>query len=99
VRDVGCGNVLGAVIAELWSVDTGEQVLPGTQQDRGDGQVHLVDQSCAKVLPDRGYAAAKPDVLAVGGVGRSLKRCVDTIGDEMENRAAFHRDRRALVAG
>src|SRR6266481_10048517 len=99
VRDVGCGNVLGAVIAELCCVDTGEEVLSGAQQDRGDGQMHLVDQPGAKVLPNRGYAAAKSDVLAVGGVGRSLKRCVDTIGDEMENRAAFHRDRCALVAG
>ncbi len=84
MRDVRCGNVLGAAIAELRCVDASEKVFPGTEKDRRDGEMHLVDQASAKVLANRGDSAAKPDVLTVGGLGGSLKCRVDAIGHEME---------------
>src|ERR1700730_8847236 len=61
--------------------------------------MHLVDESCAEVLPDRRDSAAKPDVFTIGGFEGAFQRRVNTIGDEMEGGAAVHRDRCARVVG
>ena len=53
-------DLLGASIAERFSVDACEKVLPLAQQNRRNGDVHLVDQPCLKVLPDRSDAATQP---------------------------------------
>jgi hypothetical protein len=50
-------------VAELDEVDPRQQRLAGTQQQRRYREVHLVDESCAQVLPDRGRAAAETNVL------------------------------------
>lgn len=52
MRGARRGNVLSAVIAELGQIDIGEKVLPGAEQDRGNGEVHFVDQPRAEILPD-----------------------------------------------
>ena len=61
------GDVLGAAIAEPWRIDAGEKVFAGSEEDRGNGKVHLVDESGAEILPDRRHAAAEADVPAAGG--------------------------------
>jgi hypothetical protein len=100
--DVGrmrCRNIFGASITEFWQVDAGEKVLPAAEKDRGDGEVQLVDESCTKVLPNRGDAAAEPDILAAGSIGGALKYSADIVGNEVEYGAAIHRDRWPSVVG
>jgi hypothetical protein len=60
VRGVRGGNVLGALVAKLRCVDSGKKVLPGAEDNRRNGNVHLVDESRAKVLPNRNDSAARP---------------------------------------
>ena len=43
VRGFRCRDLLAASIAELISIDTREEVLPFAQQNRRNGDVHLVD--------------------------------------------------------
>src|SRR5262249_60767493 len=76
------GHVLGAGVAELPGIEAGEQVLTRAQEGGRDGQVDLVDQARGQVLPDRGHAAAEPDVLAAGGPGRPRERPADSGGAE-----------------
>lgn len=91
--------MFGAVIAELWQVETGEKVFPGAEEDRSNGEVHLVDEAGLKVLADGGDAAAKANVLTFGSAGGALKSSVDAIGDEVEGGAAAHGDGFARVMG
>jgi hypothetical protein len=78
---------------------TGEKMLPGAEEDRGNSNMHLVHQSCTKVLPDRSGPAAEPDVFAAPSVGGSLECSVDTFGNKVEGGAAVHGDRRSWVIG
>jgi hypothetical protein len=59
--------MLCATIAELYCVQTCEKVLTGTEKGWSNGQVHLVDESRAKVLPNRCRTAANPDILTFTG--------------------------------
>src|SRR5262249_37243274 len=52
-----------------------------------------------KVLPDRSNPATYADVSSAGGFGRALERSVNPVGDEVERRAAVHRDRRPRMVG
>jgi hypothetical protein len=61
--------------------------------------MHLVDEPRAEVLPDRGGAAAEPNVLSIGGSSRAFQRAVNPMGHEVESRAALHGDRCARVVG
>ncbi len=99
VRCVRSGNVFRALIAQLRCVNTFQKTFSCTEEDRRHGQVHLVDKSGAKVLPDRGNPAAKPDILTVRSVNSSFKGGVNAIGDKVEGRASAHVDRCAWVAG
>jgi hypothetical protein len=66
VRSVRGGHVFGALIAEFWGVDAGKKVFPGAKEDRGNGEMHLVDQSRAEVLPDGRDTTHKLDVFTIG---------------------------------
>ena len=61
--------------------------------------MHLVNQSRLKILPDRGYAAAKADVLTIGRVDGALERRVQPIGDKVEGRTPTHGERWPRVVG
>jgi|GEM_PF-5881092 len=61
--------MLAAAIAELYQVYTGQEMLTRPQQDRGDGNVHLLDGPGRQVLPERGNAPAQPNVAAARGLG------------------------------
>src|SRR5579875_2913070 len=47
-----------ALVPEAAHIDVLEQPLPATQQDGRDGDMQLVDETCAEILPDRVRAAA-----------------------------------------
>ena len=53
VRSVRGRHVFGAAIAEVWDINSLKEMLPGAEQDRGDGEMQLVDQCSAKVFSDR----------------------------------------------
>ena len=76
-----------------------EESLSRAEEDRNDRDVHLVDQASAQILLDRGRAATQPDVEAIGRL-ESARQCrLDSVGDEVERRPAFHRDVRTWVVG
>jgi hypothetical protein len=74
-------------------------MLADAEQDWRNGQVHLVDKSCAQVLPDRTNSASEPDVLALRRADRAFKGGVDSIAHEVKSCTAFHSDRSARVVG
>ena len=79
VRGVRRRNMLGALIAELWRVDTGEEVLSGAEKDRGNGQVHFVDEPGPQVLLNGRDASADPNVFAARRFGCALQCCLDSV--------------------
>jgi hypothetical protein len=85
------------LVAEGAHVDPFEQRRSIAEEDRGDRDVQLVDESGTEVLPDRVGAAADPDVTGSGGLAGALQRLVDPAGDEVEGGAAGHRDRVARM--
>src|SRR4051794_40815967 len=93
------GDMLGHFIAERRPIETGEQILAFAEQHRRYGEMQLVDEARLQILADGGDAAADADVTAGGGLARPIERFADAAGDEMEDRAALHLERRALVVG
>ena len=71
--------MFGALIAEIRCVNTLKQAFSGTEQDRRNGQMHLVYKSCTKILPNGGNPAAEPDVLAVRSINSSFQCGVNAI--------------------
>ena len=64
-KDVGCtfaGDVFHTFIAQGAHIDIVPKMLPGTEQDRADGEMEFVDQGGAQILPNGGYTAAETDV-------------------------------------
>jgi hypothetical protein len=76
-----------------------EQPLTAAEKGGHDRQVQLIDQAGPEVLLDRGGPASEPDVVAVGGLERSLERRIDAVVDEVERGSALHRDGRTGVVG
>jgi hypothetical protein len=91
------GDVPRALVAQAHGIDAREQVLATAQERGGDGEVDLVDQSCDEILPNGGHAAAQSNVLPSCRLSRPHERGMDAVGDEVERRSTFHRDRLAGV--
>ena len=91
--------MFGAMVAELRCVNAFQKGFSGTEEGRRQGQVHVIDQPGAKVLPDGGNTTAQSDIPTVGSVHRPLERGVNAIGDKVESGAAVHLDRSARVVG
>jgi hypothetical protein len=72
-----------------------EEALAPAEQGGHDRQVQLVDEARPELLQDGGGPASQPDVVAVGGLERSLERRLDAVVDEVERCSSPHRDRRA----
>src|SRR6267378_2204242 len=72
-------------------------MLASTEQNGRDGEVQLVNECRAQVLPNRGYAATQSDVAAPRRIRRLLQRGVNTPGDEPKLRAARHPERCSRV--
>src|SRR6266853_2289751 len=69
-------------------------MLPGTKQDRSDGEMQLVDEGSAQILPNSGHAATEADVAAARCSGRLLQGGVNASGDEAKLRTSRHPKRR-----
>src|SRR5882762_3493346 len=99
-KDVGstfARDVLRAFIAQSTHVDVVQEMLPGTEQDRPDGEMQLVDQGGAKILPNDGYATTDANVAAARSSGRLLQGGVNALGDKAKLRTSRHPERRTRV--
>ena len=47
-------DVLYALISQRTDIDTVQEMFPSTEQDGRDGQVQLVNEGSAQILPNRG---------------------------------------------
>ena len=86
--------MLNAVVSQGAQVDAFEQPLPPAQQDRSYGHVHLIYETCAKVLLDGVRATSNTHIHPVRGLTGPVQRVLNAAGDEVERCAAFHLTRR-----
>src|SRR5258707_8114173 len=68
-------------------------MLARTKQDGSDGEMQLVDQGGAQILPNRGYAATEAHVAAARCSGRLLQSGVNAFGDKAKLRTSRHPER------
>src|SRR3989442_7819529 len=87
----------GALIAQGREIEAGEEMLAGPEQPWRDRHVQLVDEPRFEVLADRRHAAADLHILSLSSRRRSFQRLADTARDKVEDRAAFHLNRRAAL--
>src|SRR5213079_3329036 len=87
----------GALITQGREIEAVEEMLAGPEQPWRDRHVQLVDEPRFEVLADRRHAAADLHILSLGSRRRSFQRLADTARDKVEDRAAFHLNRRAIV--
>ena len=92
-------DMLAHLVAERGHVETGEERLAATEEDGRDDEMHLVDEPGVQILPDSGCASAEADVAAARRLLGTGKRGLDAVGDEMEDRAALHFQRRPRMVG
>jgi hypothetical protein len=76
-----------------------ERSLAGSEHDRDDVQGELVEQPGREVLAHGARAAGDRDVQVAGRGLSPLERGLDPVGDELERRAAVHRQRLARMVG
>src|SRR5216684_5866811 len=99
-EDVGrtfARDALRAFIAQSTHIDVVQEMLPGTEQDRPDGEMQFVDQGGAQILPNGGYAATEAHVAAARCIARLLQSGVNAFGDEAKLRTSRHPERRPRV--
>jgi len=82
---------------ELVEIDSLEEMLAFAEENRRDGEVHLVDVAGEEKLADGRNTTADANVFFAGSFGRLLEGRVNTRGDEVKRGAAFHLERRARV--
>src|SRR6266851_4977696 len=87
----------GALIAQGREIEAEQEMLAGPEQSWRDRHVQLVDEPRFDVLADRRHAAADLFILSLSARRRSFQRLADTARDKVEDRAAFHLNRRAAV--
>src|SRR4051794_28686655 len=87
VEGGGGGGELVELVPVHRAAEVAQQTLAAVEQERHDGDVQLVDQSGAEVLPNRGRAAAEDDVVAACRGEGPLEGGLDAVGDELETRA------------
>src|SRR5215472_17270750 len=83
--------------AKFGEIDSVEQMLTLTQEDRRYGQVHFVDETRSQVMTYDGDASADSDVFALGRFFCFLQSRRRPVGDEVERGAALHGERRPRV--
>src|SRR5579871_5001525 len=76
-------------VAERRQVDPGEHCFALPEHDWGQGEMQLVDQAGAQILPHRLDTAANLHVAALGGESRLMQCRLDALGYENEGGAAF----------
>src|SRR5258706_15957701 len=78
-------------------MDVVQEMLPETEQDGRDGEMQLVDQGGAQILPNGGYAAAEAHVAAARRSARLPQSGVNAFGDKAKLRTSRHPERRPRV--
>src|ERR1044071_992000 len=89
--------MLSARITQRRQIEPRKEMLASAEQDRRDRDVHLVNEPRLEILPQRRNAAAELDVEVARGLPGALERVLNSAGDEMKDRPAFHGDRLARV--
>src|ERR1041385_6949754 len=74
-----------------------QEMLARPEQPWRDRQVQLGDEPRFEVLADGPHTPADLHILSLSCRRCPLQRLADTAGDKVEDRAAFHRDRPAMV--
>src|SRR5579862_1689819 len=85
--DVGNGwraNVFDTAVVISTGAEVVEEPFAGTQQDRRNHKMHLIDQRSTKVLPDGGRTASDKDILIPGRFGGCAESCFDPALNEMK---------------
>src|ERR1700674_5529941 len=72
-------------------------MLARTEQDRSDGEMQLINQGGAQILPNSGYAATEADVAAARCSGRLLQSGLNAFRDKAKLRTSRHPKRRPRV--
>src|SRR5216117_2912825 len=90
-------NALRAFIAQSTHIDVVQEMLAGTEQHRPDGEMQVVNQGGAQILPNSRYAATEADVATARCSARLLQSGVDPSGDKAKLRASRHPERRPRV--
>jgi antitoxin component of MazEF toxin-antitoxin module len=57
------GDVLAARVSERRQVETRHEMFSRTEENGGDGEVHLVNEAGLQVLPDRRHSSAEADIV------------------------------------
>ncbi len=86
---IGCRE-LPAFVSQGSQVDPLEQPLPLSQQHRRDRNVQFINEGFSQILLYDTGPTANAHVHAVGCFARPVKRLLNTLRDEMEDRIAFH---------
>jgi hypothetical protein len=92
-KDVGrtlASDVLRALIAQSTHIDVFEEMLSGTEYDRSDGKMQLVNQGRAQILSNGGYAATEADVTVARCGGRLFQSGLNAFRDKSELRTSRH---------
>src|ERR1700693_2398202 len=76
-----------------------EEMFAGSQEDRSNRQVNLVDKSGGDIFPNDGDTASEANILSLGSVGCLSKRRRNPVRYKVEGRSALHFERRAVVVG
>src|SRR5262249_26041013 len=71
--------------------------LAGTQQSRGDRHLHLIDETCTEVLPNRCHTTAESDIPAVSRGSSLPQGSMDAFGYEVEGCSPLHDQLRPRV--
>src|SRR2546425_393550 len=59
-------HVARALVSQRKQIDSAEQMLAGAEQHRPDRKMHLVDETCLQILPDRRNPASQAHVAGAG---------------------------------
>jgi hypothetical protein len=92
-------EISGRFVAQRRQIEPGEQGFPRAEYNGPDGQMQLVDETTAQVLPNGRHATAEPDVPIARRVPSLLQRRLNTICDEAEFGPTRHTERRPWMMG
>jgi hypothetical protein len=89
------GHIRRDLVAEIQAAQVGPQSATPAEQDRGDRDVQVVDQSGAQEGARGADATADAHVQSAGSLGRLGEHVLDGGAAEVERRFALHRKIRA----
>lgn len=85
--------VLDTGIAQSRKVDSFKEALARAEQDRGDGDVHFIDEAVAQLLLNDIDATTKANVFFCRSLSGRFQCDGDAFGHKIISRTAFHYQR------